>query len=77
MAKWNELLDMLILEIHEDYRDVAMFAAMLRACPDCREKRADAIEELDAAAGMLVDAMARLRGLKKDGETADEDKGGD
>ena len=69
MAKWNDLLDMLILEIHEDYRDVDLLAATLRACPECREKRADVIAELDAAAGMMVDAMARLRGLKKE-ETA-------
>lgn len=68
MAEWNKLLDMLIIEAYEVGRDVELLADVLRSCPACRVDRADRIEALDRAAGLITDAMTALRALKVERE---------
>lgn len=65
MKRLNECLDMLIMEAYMVYQDTNSLKTVLEACPHCSVERADVVDALAAAAGYMIDAMAKLRAVKE------------
>lgn len=65
MKELNVMLDMLIMEGYTVYQDMNAMKTVLEACPHCSVERADVVDALAAAAGYMIDAMAKLRAVKE------------